>query len=477
MAELTVQEQEAEWLKCSKSAAYFIDTYVQIYDKVLQRWIPFRLWGAQYRVLRALCTHSLNVVLKARQTGLSWLGIGYHGLWKPLFRPIAKTAIFSKRDDEAVYLLGEERLKGMYERLPVFLQAKAIIKSDAHIFALSNGSVIRAFPTSAGDSYAMTDVILDEFDLVPDQNQLMRSVKPTIDGGGSMTMISRTDKSRPNTEFKRVYRGARAGTNGWHAIFLPWYAHPNRDPAWYQAQETEILDRTGSTDELYEQYPETDEQALAPRTLDKRIPPAWLQKCYDPRKPLQVDGAPAIPGLEVYRPPESGHKYVVGVDPAEGNPTSDDSAISVVDRLTGEEVCVLAGKFEPSVTAYYADRLGRWYNNAPILVERNNHGHAVLLWLKDNSPLKVLVGDDHKPGWLDNSRGKAILYDNCADRFHDKEALVHSEATYLQLASIEGATLRAPQGDHDDRADAYALGLLAAKRTSGTKKEARSYQG
>ena len=50
----------------------------------------------------------------------------------------------------------------------------------------------------------MTDIILDEFDLVPDQNALMRAVKPTIDGGGSMTAVSRVDKDRPKTEFKQL---------------------------------------------------------------------------------------------------------------------------------------------------------------------------------------------------------------------------------------------------------------------------------
>lgn len=32
----------------------------------------------------------------------------------------------------------------------------------------------------------------------------------------------------------------------------------------------------------------------------------------------------------------------------------------------------------------------------------------------------------------------------------------------MQLASIEGAPRRAPEGEHDDRADIYALALVAA---------------
>ena len=122
--------------------------------------------------------------------------------------------------------------------------------------------------------------------------------------------------------------------------------------------------------------------------------------------------------------------------------------------------------------------MARWFNNAPILVERNNHGHAVLLWLKDNSGLKILVGDDHKAGWVSSSRGKSLMYTACADALRDKDAILHDETTFNQLASIEGGTLRAPQGMHDDRATSYALGLVGIARLGRVvKKEARSYQG
>ncbi len=96
---------------------------------------------------------------------------------------------------------------------------------------------------------------------------------------------------------------------------------------------------------------------------------------------------------------------MLGCDPAEGNPTSDDSALACVDVATGEEVAALSGRFEPATIAAHADAIGHYYNDAPVLVERNNHGHSVLLWLKDHSSLRVLHGKDDKPGWLDNSLG------------------------------------------------------------------------
>jgi hypothetical protein len=242
-----------------------------------------------------------------------------------------------------------------------------------------------------------------------------------------------------------------------------WSARPGRTPAWYEAQRADILHRTGSVDDLHEQYPATDAEALAPRTLDKRIAPAWLHQCYREQKPLVVlpAGAPSIPGLEVYALPRPGGEYVIGADPAEGNPTSDDSALTVLDRKSGEEVAALAGKFQPAVLAAHIDAVGRWYNRADVMAERNNHGHAVLLWLRDNSKLRRLNGLDDNPGWLSHTRGKTQLYDACADAFREGTTILHSFVTFAQLASIEGATQRAPEGEMDDRADSYALACAA----------------
>jgi hypothetical protein len=248
-------------------------------------------------------------------------------------------------------------------------------------------------------------------------------------------------------------------------VFLPWNARPDRDPAWYDAQKADILHRTGALDDLAEQYPATDAEALAPRALDKRIAPEWLHQCYQERHPLSAlpPGAPAIPGLYVYVLPQRGRSYGIGADPAEGNPTSDESALAVLDRANGEEVASLAGQFQPTVFAAYIDAIARWYNQVEVLVERNNHGHTVLLSLRDNAQVRIARGYDGRDGWLSNSKGKALLYDTAADAFRDRQTVLHSFATFNQLSGIEGRSLRAPEGQPDDRADAYALALCVVQ--------------
>ena len=452
-----------EWLKSLKSFPYFTYTYGTLYDAGARAWISFSRWPLQEKLADELPLHKLVVVLKARQLGVTYLCLIY-ALWLMIFRPAAEILLFSLRDNEAMELLS--RLKKMYENLPAFMRCRAIVKSNEHEFTLSNGSRAQAFPSGAGDSYSGNLAIVDEADLLHDLGKLLRSVKPVVDADGQLIMVSRSDKSKPQSEFKSTYRAAVAGGD-WFPAFLPWYTRPSRTKKWYEAQKAEIESRTGTLDDLFEQYPATDTEALAARTLDKRYPPQWLEQCYEEPRPEtdahlpDIGSIPDIPGLVVYRHPVRGREYVIGGDPAEGNPTSDDSAATVLDAWTGEEVAKLKGKFQPAIFAMYIDILAVAYNNAEVLVERNNHGHAVLLWLSEHSECSVMSGFDDKPGWLSSTKGKALMYSVGGDVFRDRKTTIHSKDSLSQLQSIEGNTLRAPEGLPDDLADSYVLALVA----------------
>ena len=252
---------EYEFDECADDATYFVNHYCNIYDAVVGAWIPFALWPAQEEALTIIQGSRQVVVLKARQIGMTWLCIA-HALWLMIFHPAATVLLFSRRDEDAIELL-DGRLKGMYERLTKWMQAAAVTADSKHEFGLSNGSRAKAFPATAGDSYTATLVVLDEFDIVQDQGALLRSVKPTIATGGQMVMLSRADKNRPQTQFKKTFKAAQSGANDFTPVFLPWYIHPGRDAEWYEAQRRDIQTRTGSEDELYEQYPATVQQALA----------------------------------------------------------------------------------------------------------------------------------------------------------------------------------------------------------------------
>lgn len=440
----------------------FINDHCQIYDATLGQWIPFTLWPEQTDALNTLEENKLTILLKARQLGMTWLVLA-RALYLMLYRPSATILVFSRREKESKYLLSDERLRGMYQRLPEECTRGITVETDNELtWKLSNGSIAYGFPQNAGDSYTATYAIVDEADLCPDLGKLMTSVKPTIDNGGDMTLLSRSDKSRPISVFKNMYVAARDGRSEWASVFLPWYVHPNRDAGWYDRQRSHYLESTGSEDDLHEQYPTKDVDALSARTHDKRIPFQWLKNCYQELKPVANHGGPAVPGLTVYKSPVPGRQYVAGVDTCEGNPTSDPSSSIFVDKETGVEVAKINGRFQPAQLADYTNRVALWYNKAKLMPERNNHGHTFIFWFIDKGKEGTLLnGRDGRPGWVSSPRGKTIMYDIVTDTAKAQDMTIHDPNTFNQLASIEGSTLRASEGQHDDDADAYTLAQVA----------------
>ncbi len=91
---------------CAARSRRCFDRYGWIYDATARQWVRFTLWPAQLRALRTINAHLLVIILKARQLGMSLRNSSWGLLeWLMLFQAEATVLLFSKRDDEAVYLL------------------------------------------------------------------------------------------------------------------------------------------------------------------------------------------------------------------------------------------------------------------------------------------------------------------------------------------------------------------------------------
>lgn len=467
----TLPDADREIIRSRVNAAYFVWHFARVLDEQSGEKIPFHLWPAQTDVLKGLVSHRLVCLLKGRQIGMTTLVLAYLIWFALLKKPGSTILLFSKGQKEAKELI--ERIRWMLLALPEWLQPRGFTKDSTEELALTNGSRFVSFASrsSGGDSYTASIVVVDEADLIPDLNRLLTGAKPTISAGGQLILLSRVDKGVPESPFKQIYRAAVKGESGFWCKFLPWWAAPWRDRKWYEAERQEIVARTGSEDELWENHPETPEQALAPRQLDKRFPLSWLQACYEwlplvPQDELPP-GAPAlgVAGLRVYKLPERGKKYVIGVDPAQGNPNSDNSVSIVCEWESLEEVAVLSGKFEPAVLTAYTAELAVWYGGAAVMVERNNHGFTVLNEFRNSFPRVILLRSpqDDKLGWLTTSRSKTAMYNAVAEAAQAGAFLVHDRDTFKELADLEASTLSAPAGVHDDHAIAFGLCVAAVE--------------
>lgn len=286
---LTTLDRSIEWHLCAKSPHYFITTYCQIYDPAAKDWIPFELWPFQVETLNTIHTNQLVIILKARQLGLTWLVLAYC-LWLMLFHAISHILLFSLREIEAIDLASDNRLRGMYRRLPAFLKPHGGIGTDdKKLWTLPNESTARAFATGTGDSYQGTIAFIDEADLIPDLDITLGRIKPTIDAAGKLVLLSRVDKRTPKSPFKTLFQAARLGQNSYVPIFIPWYAHPKRDQAWYDKQAQDMI----SQDDLWEQYPATEQEALAMGYAGLVFPNfsatenVSLEADYDPNYPVE----------------------------------------------------------------------------------------------------------------------------------------------------------------------------------------------
>ena len=171
-------------------------------------------------------------------------------------------------------------------------------------------------------------------------------------------------------------------------------------------------------------------------------------------------------GLKMYREPIRGKRYVIGADPAEGV-NKDFSVATVIDIQSLEVVAKIRGQWKPSVFASKLNELGKLYSspggNFPIIaVERNNHGHAVLLSLNDihNYP-NLFIDKDERLGWRTDSISRPMMMDAFVDAVEDVHLKINDKDILAECLTLidNNGKIEAANGKHDDCITSTAIGL------------------
>lgn len=426
--------------------------------------MPFRLWPSQCQVLWDIFTHRLLILLKARQLGISWLCCSY-ALWLCLFHAGKVVLLFSKGETEANELT--RRILALYTRLPDWLKEilPSLVKDNTQVLEWANGSRIQSFASSKGGgrSFTASLVIMDEAAFIMWADEIYTALKPTIDGGGQLIILS-TANGLGNL-FHLLWTRAVKGLNSFKTIFLPWWARPGRDADWYANQVAESTDPA----KVKQEYPASANEAFI-ASGRSRFDSEWIERqssnvCASMPRSALPDALRSLPGLSVYSLPETGRKYTLAADVAEGLVHGDYSAAVLIDNETWEEMASLHGHWEPDVYAGYLQTLAAFYG-ATIGVERNNHGHAVLATLKIKNALNVANGMDGKRGWLTNLQTKPLSIDALAEGLRDALVKVRTQSALdeMQIYRIldDGKT-GAPDGYNDDWVMAWAIALMITR--------------
>ena len=304
-----------------------------------------------------------------------------------------------------------------------------------------------------------------------------------------------------------TWMDSREGKNEFKNSFIPWYHHEEYAIPTFEIIKPDPIEiKLGLTNsqinfrrsmkyrlkgQFYQEYPETEEDAFSQSGSNFFNSHKLLTLAKEAR--LLNESEPPVQETDsftVWEKPIKGHTYVIGADVAEG--IEGDYYAFKVRCLTCRQEA-MAYRSRVGLDVYYRDLdyWGRAYFNALLGVERNNHGHAILLALveecgypnlyaEDEVPRKIVTDISKLPrekkyGWGTTVNTKPLMLD--ALRFAIEGDSAEDENTFRPTHTVRDLTLldemltfrqeerklEAIAGKHDDTVIAAAICEMMAQ--------------
>ena len=353
----------SEFVRCSQDPIYFIQNYVKVIT-LDKGFVNIDMYPFQKEAIQQINTNRRVIVKAGRQVGKTTMVVGYI-LWYVLFNTDKTVAILANKAPTAREILS--RIKIAYEALPMWLQqgVKTWNKGDIE---LENNCRIMATSTasSAIRGFSISLLYLDEFAFVPTNiaDEFFTSVYPTISSGTeSKILISSTPNGM--NHYYRMWTEATENRSGFVSIEANWRQVPGRDQAWADEQR-KVLGEEKFMQEMECEFLGSVGTLIAPQVLKQLT-----------FKSAKISST--IEGLTIQEEPIPGHRYVITVDTSRGKGL-DYSAFTVIDVSTIPYKLVCKYKdnnISPIVYPSIISKIGRYYNEAYILVEINDNGQQI----------------------------------------------------------------------------------------------------
>lgn len=249
--------QQEEFSYCAGDIVYFAEKYCYFEDKDdPEVVVHFRPWPEQIEALESIRDNKLNLFLKARQIGITWVALIYC-TWELLFHQGHTAIALSKTEEDAYELV--RRMGVILSKLSALMEggdARWTAKKGSVEIIFPNGkkSVFKAFPASksAGRSFTANILLIDEWAFQEWAREIWTAAYPTVNRptGGKVIGISTI---KLGTLFEELWRQE----NNFKKIFISVFADPRRSQEWFEAVKKDL-------GELWKQeYPRTAEEALA----------------------------------------------------------------------------------------------------------------------------------------------------------------------------------------------------------------------
>jgi hypothetical protein len=141
--------------------------------------------------------------------------------------------------------------------------------------------------------------------------------------------------------------------------------------------------------------------------------------------------------------------------------------MQVLDAATGLQCAEFQGRCGLLELAERAATLGREYNGAMLIVERNNHGAGVIAYLTGSVRYTRVYEQDGQVGWLTTALSRPRVLEQVERLLGEGAESVMSARLLREMKTFvrdaRGRTGAAP-GQHDDLVMAMGIALAARNR-------------
>ena len=455
-----------EYLKCAQDPAYFLKKYAVIQHPIEGK-IPFALYEFQENTLYDFEKHNYNVILKARQLGISTLTAGY-ALWMMTFQSDKNILVIATKQDTAKNLVTKIRV--MHANLPSWVKSKCVEDNKLSL-RYSNGSQVKAISSTedAGRSEALSLLILDEAAFIDKIDTIWTAAQSTLSTGGQCIALS-TPNGVGNW-FHKTWVGAEEGDNDWNFIRLHWTLHPDREQEWRDEQD-KLLGPSMAAQEC-----DCDFITSGQTVIDGVILEEYRNTQIE--EPVEKRGMDS--NLWVWRQPDYTKNYVVAADVARGDAT-DFSAFHVIEIETMEQVAEYKGKIPTKDFGNLCVNTAMEYNNALLVIENSSIGWASIQQVIDreydnlfytSKDLQFVdvarqVTNRYRqkdrqmvPGFSMTSKTRPLVIAKLEEYFREKSVIVHSDRLIDELFVFiwHNNKAEAMEGYNDDLPMSLAIGL------------------
>ena len=382
---LTIEEMKSEILKSGKDPAYFINNYAKI-SHPQRGTLPFELYPFQKDVISELQNNRFNIILKARQLGMSTT-IAAYAAWVMLFHRDRNILVVATQKAKAANII--KKVKIVFKNLPSWMMLSEAITNNKFSVELDNGSQIVASSTGAdaGRSEALSLLIVDEAAHVEGLDELWAGIYPTLSTGGRCVALS-TPMGTGNW-FHKFFVEAEQDLNDFNPVTLMWDIHPERDLEWFQ-KETRNMSRRKIAQELECNFNASGDTVISPEDINR------MKSLV--REPLYRTGFDN--NVWVWEDPKPEYSYLLVADVSRGD-GEDYSAAHVINLETSEVVLEYKGKPSPDAFSEVLYEVGINYGACLLSVENAGVGWTVLDKLKDKNYPALYYAEKHSHAFVE----------------------------------------------------------------------------